>query len=54
MKAEVYIIYTYILLSKKINTFWFKSIDKFWSEGTRTVLAQKIQTGKADKFHKDF
>ena len=34
----------YILLSRKIDTFWPKAIDKFWSGSISTVLAQKSHT----------
>ena len=32
----------YILLTRRINTFWSKSIDKFWSGGIKTFWVQKL------------
>ena len=38
-----------ILLTKRIDTLWFKSINKFWSGGISTVWTQKSH--KKDQQH---
>ena len=43
----------YIYLARRINTFWLKGFDKFWSGGIETIWAQTI-TKKIGKIQKDF
>ena len=51
---NVWIFPLYILLTKRINTFWLKGIEKFWSGGIETFWTQKITQGKSAKFTKIF
>ena len=39
----------YILLTRRINTFWSKAIDRFWSGDIKTFCVQKITEEKSTK-----
>ena len=40
--GNVRVLQLYILLARRINTFWSKSFDKFWSVGIGTFGTQKL------------
>ena len=44
----------FILLTRRIKTFWFNSIEKVWSGGIEPFCVQKIIEEKSAKFKKIF
>ena len=50
LDQNVQIFPLYILLTRRINTFWSKGFDKFWSGNMGTFWAQKIKEKKSTKF----
>ena len=50
LDQNVQIFPLYILLTRRINTFWSKGFDKFWSGNMGTFWAQKVKEKKSTKF----
>ena len=50
LDQNVWIFTVYILLTRRIKTFWSKGIDKFCSGGIKTFWAQKISQKKSTIF----